>query len=153
MVLSGDYNESSIGSWLAITKHFPGLTVGLIEVRYYTRLKTADASQAPSPVVGDDGEVEEWKLEEIRGTGRETTAAWNYHWATPGTADPKGVFQKGIDPTPAPIQPGESAPVIDDLKTLDVPAVWGAREGGSMVVVKMSVIFSVVIFVVKHEIP
>jgi hypothetical protein len=53
-------------SWIAIAKHFPGRSAGAIEVRYHTKLKTADPSrsgsrqfcdhsQAISPVVGDDG--------------------------------------------------------------------------------------------------
>ncbi|RYP31679.1 hypothetical protein DL767_005592 [Monosporascus sp. MG133] len=54
-------------SWRAIAKQFPGRSLGAIEVMYHTKLKTDDTSQAPSLVVGDDGEVEEWKVEEICG--------------------------------------------------------------------------------------
>lgn len=61
-------------SWLAIAKHFPARTAGAIEVRYYTRLKTSDASQsesrqlysqsrAPSPVIDDADKEEEWEVE------------------------------------------------------------------------------------------
>ena len=64
-------------SWIAIAKHFPGRSAGAIEVRYHTKLKTADPSRgsrqwsnhsrALSPVVGDDGGEEEWEVEEICG--------------------------------------------------------------------------------------
>ena len=65
-------------SWIAIAKHFPGRSAGAIEVRYHTKLKTADPSRswsrqwsdhsrALSPVVGDDGGEEEFPVEEICG--------------------------------------------------------------------------------------
>jgi hypothetical protein len=67
-------------SGIEIAKHFTGRSAGAIEVRYHTKLKTADPSQtrsrqlrdhsrALSPVVGDDGE-EEWEVEEICGDRR-----------------------------------------------------------------------------------
>ena len=57
-------------SWIAIAKRFPGRTSRVIQVRYHTKLKTADPSRsgsrplydhsrALSPVVGDDGREEE----------------------------------------------------------------------------------------------
>jgi len=45
-------------SWIAIAKHFPGRSAGAIEVRYHTKLKTADPSR---------GREEEWEVEEICG--------------------------------------------------------------------------------------
>ena len=65
-------------SWIAIAKHFPGRSAGAIEVRYHTKLKTADPSRsgslqwsdhsrALSLVVGDDGGEEEFPVEEICG--------------------------------------------------------------------------------------
>lgn len=65
-------------SWIAIAKQFPGRSVGAIEVRYHTKLKTADPSRsgsrelcdhsrALSPVVGDDGGEEEFPVGEICG--------------------------------------------------------------------------------------
>ncbi len=66
--------------WIAIAKHFLGRSAGAIEVRYHTKLKTADPSRgsrqwsnhsrALSPVVGHDGGEEEWEVEEICGVRR-----------------------------------------------------------------------------------
>jgi hypothetical protein len=41
---------------MAIASHFPGRSAGAIEVRYHTKLKTADPSR---------GREEEWEVEEI----------------------------------------------------------------------------------------
>ena len=68
-------------SWIQIAEQFQGRSAGTIEVRYHTKLKTADLSQsgsrqlcddslALSPVVGDDSEEEEWEVEEICGHRR-----------------------------------------------------------------------------------
>ncbi|KAL2128349.1 hypothetical protein VTI74DRAFT_9290 [Chaetomium olivicolor] len=68
-------------SWLAITKHLPGRTVGAIEVRYRSKLKTADlsrngarqlcdCSRALSPVSDDADEEEDWEVDEICGHRR-----------------------------------------------------------------------------------
>ncbi|KAK3306820.1 uncharacterized protein B0T15DRAFT_552902 [Chaetomium strumarium] len=70
-------------SWLAIAKQLPGRTAGAIETIYYTKLKTADATQngarqlrgyspAPSPVTDNADGEEEWEVEEIW-----TTGVWN----------------------------------------------------------------------------
>jgi len=63
-------------TWIEISKHFLGRTIGAIVVRYHTKLKSADSSQprsrqsrdqswALSVVVGDD--EDEWEVEEICG--------------------------------------------------------------------------------------
>lgn len=68
-------------SWPAIARHFPGRTAGAIEVRYHTKLKTADptpngsrqlrdCSRAPSAEVGDVDEGPDWEVEEICGHRR-----------------------------------------------------------------------------------
>ena len=68
-------------SWIAIAKYFPGRSAGAIEVRYHTKLKTADPSRseslhlcdhsrALSPVASDAGGDEEWEVEEICGDRR-----------------------------------------------------------------------------------
>ncbi|KAK4095998.1 hypothetical protein N658DRAFT_562717 [Parathielavia hyrcaniae] len=84
-------------SWTEIAEQFPGRSAGAIEVRYYTRLKTADVSRsrsrqlcddspALSPVTGDDSGEEEWEVEEIcgkrtRGDGDlELLVKWKETW-------------------------------------------------------------------------
>ncbi|KAH6632478.1 hypothetical protein F5144DRAFT_488830, partial [Chaetomium tenue] len=51
-------------SWIAIAKHFPGRSAGAIEVRYHTKLKTADPS--PSGGLEDRDAIEkEWGVAKI----------------------------------------------------------------------------------------